>query len=81
MARNKIEDLRDHLFAAIERLSDEDISGDKLQEELKKAKAISELSSAIVDTARAEIEFLEAVGATGSDSQLFKGVTNQNLLG
>lgn len=55
MAKNKISDLRDHLFETIEGLKDGSIDIDK-------AKAISTVASTIIDSARVEVKFLEVVG-------------------
>lgn len=64
--KNKIEDLRNHLFAQLERLSDDEEMKNpiKLDKELKRAKAISEVSSVIVNSAKAETDFIKAIGAT-----------------
>lgn len=64
--KNKIEDLRNHLFAQLERLSDEDLSGEKLQEEIKRSKAIAEVSSQIVAAAQVELQFITEVTDTTS---------------
>lgn len=48
MAKNKLSDLNDHLFMALERLNDEEMQEEKLDIEIKKAKAISALSSQII---------------------------------
>jgi hypothetical protein len=74
MALNKMEDLRNHLFAALERLNDESLPSAQIADEIKKAKAISEISNSIVDTAKVEIEFLQATQQLNSGSQLFKSV-------
>ena len=46
--RNTLGDLNNHLFAQLERLSDEDIKGEALQEEITRAKAINEVASKII---------------------------------
>lgn len=57
--KNKIDDLRNHLFAQLERLGDESITGDALKEEIQRARAVSEVSAQVVDSARAENERLK----------------------
>jgi hypothetical protein len=52
MARNKLSDLNDHLFAQIEKLTDEDLTTEQLEKELKVADSIADLSSQIIGTHR-----------------------------
>ncbi|WP_447896009.1 hypothetical protein [Vreelandella sp. GE22] len=66
--KNKIDDLRNHLFAQLERLGDESLKGDALKEELQRAKAVGEISGQVIDTARAENERLKILKrAPGTD--------------
>lgn len=46
--QNKLSDLNNHLFAQLERLGDEELSGDRLIEELARAKSIANVSSQII---------------------------------
>ncbi|WP_107039937.1 hypothetical protein [Brumimicrobium mesophilum] len=76
MARNKLEDLRDHLFAQMERLNDESLTPEQIAQEGSRAKSIAMISSSIVDTAKIEVRYLELNKETEieSRSQLFKEV-------
>lgn len=62
MAKNKIEDLRDHLFETLEGLKDKEDPMD-----IDRAKAIADVSEKIINSAKVEVEFLKTTGAiTGS---------------
>lgn len=47
--RNTLGDLNNHLFAQIERLGEEDLKGDKLEEEINRAKAINSVATQIIN--------------------------------
>ncbi|MCR4442173.1 MAG: hypothetical protein QHH10_08120 [Peptococcaceae bacterium] len=47
--KNTLSDLNNHLFAQLERLGDEELTGDKLVEEINRAKAITNIAQQIVN--------------------------------
>ena len=49
--KNTLGDLNNHLFAELERLSDEELKGDDLVEEMNRAKTITEVSTQIISNA------------------------------
>lgn len=57
--KNKMKDLRDHLFATLEDLRDDDKKFD-----IERAKAIVDVSQTIINTAKTEIDFIKATGST-----------------
>jgi len=57
MPKNKIEDLRNHLFETIEMLKDKEI-------DVNTAKAISETAQVIINSAKIEIEFMKQTDDT-----------------
>ena len=59
--RNKIDDLRNHLFATLEALQDE-----KKPMDLERAKAIALVAQTVINSAKVECEFLNIVGGKGS---------------
>lgn len=46
--QNTLGDLNNHLFAQLERLSDEDIKGEELVEEIERAKAVTSIANQII---------------------------------
>jgi hypothetical protein len=56
MPKDKIQDLRHHLFETIEMLKDKDI-------DIATAKAISEVAQVIINSAKVEVQFLKEMGS------------------
>jgi hypothetical protein len=59
--KNKIEDLRNHLFATLEALQDKDNPM-----ELERARAIAKVAQVVVDSARVECDAMKITGARDS---------------
>ena len=69
MAKNKLVDLNDHLFAELERLGDEDLKGDELKEELDRAKALSDVSEKIINNASLMLKAIHEQNEYGTVSR------------
>lgn len=65
--KNKLSDLNDHLFAQMERLSDESLTGDNLRSEIDRAKAVSSVATQIIGNARLVADVYEKFGANSGD--------------
>ncbi len=59
--KNKIEDLRNHLFATIEQLRDEENPMD-----VERARTIASVAQVIVNSAKVENEFIDLTGSKGT---------------
>lgn len=48
MTMNKLSDLNNHLFAQLERLGDEGLTGDNLTQEIERARAVSSVATQVI---------------------------------
>lgn len=56
MSKNKLGNLNDHLFAALERLGDEALTPDQIESEAKRASAIVAVADQITENARTRLQ-------------------------
>ena len=56
MTKNKLLDLNNHLFEALERINDDSLEGEKLQEEMARAKTITQIGNTIINNASLALE-------------------------
>jgi hypothetical protein len=68
MARNKMEDLRNHLFEVIELLKDGDI-------DIERARAIADVAAQINNSAKTEVQYLTLLERAG-----YEPITQNSLL-
>lgn len=59
--KNKMTDLRNHLFATLEALQDPDKPMD-----IDRARAVADVGRVLVETAKVEVAFLNAAGGKGT---------------
>ena len=73
---NKLSDLNNHLFAEIERLSDEELNEDELKSEIDRARAITAVSKQIIENGalalRAE-KFKQEMGLDSLNAPMLEG--------
>lgn len=77
--KNKISDLRDHMFAALERLGDDNLSGDELKAEIERSRAISDVGKVIVESAKTEVLYAKLTGQRGEAPTKFLELDEDGL--
>ncbi|MCS6175315.1 hypothetical protein ACRN9J_07155 [Shewanella baltica] len=68
--KNKLIDLNNHLFAQLERLSDESLKGEALQDEIHRSKSVTQISTQIVANARLALDAQIAANDMGVGRKL-----------
>ena len=68
MAKNKLSDLNDHLFAALERLNDEELTSEQIESEAKRADAIMGISDKIISNAKITLDAMKLISIGNLDS-------------
>lgn len=66
MTKNKISDLNDHLFAQLERLSEEDLGAEKIESEVKRTEAIVSVADQISRNADLQLKAAKLYAEHGS---------------
>lgn len=56
MMKNKLGDLNNHLFAQLERLSDEDLTPEQIATEVQRTEAIVKVADQITDNANLQLQ-------------------------
>lgn len=57
--KNKLEDLNNHLFLALERVNDEEITGEELEVNIKRAESITKIGNLIIQNANTALKATE----------------------
>lgn len=65
--KNKLGDLDNHLFAALERLGDEDLSIEDIEREAKRADAIVDVADKIIENNRTKLQAAKLWGEYGAE--------------
>lgn len=73
--KNKLVDLNDHLFAQLERISDEDLTPEQIERECKRTDAVVELADQIIAGADLQFKAAKLVAEHGA-----KVATNLTLI-
>jgi hypothetical protein len=64
--KNKLSDLRDHLFAQLEAVRE--AKDEDLAKEVQRAQSVSDISRVLIDSAKVEIEYFKHIGGENSAS-------------
>lgn len=63
--KNKLSDLNNHLFAQLERLGDEGLTGEQIADEVKRAEAISDVADQIIRNADLQLKAANLLAVHG----------------
>ena len=73
--KNTLSDLNDHLFAQLQRLGDEEVKGEQLEEEINRSKAVMGIAKGIIENGALVLE-----GQKFVDNQLSADVKLPRML-
>jgi hypothetical protein len=68
--KNRLTDLNNHLFETIERLNDDDLSGNELEVEIRRAKVIASVGTVIVNNGNLVLKAQKHIDEYGNKDQL-----------
>lgn len=68
--KNKLSDLNNHLFEELERLNDDELKGDALQEERERAKAMANIAQTIINNGELALKAQKHFDEYGKTNQI-----------
>lgn len=68
--KNKLVDLNNHLFEELERLNDEDLKGDALQEERERAEIMARIAQAIINNGELALKAVKHYDEYGKKEEI-----------
>lgn len=76
--RNKITDLNNHLFAQLERLSEEDLTDEQLNKEIARSKAMTSVADSLIESAKVTVDAMKIMQRDGADvSKIGQGIFHE----
>lgn len=78
--KNKLSDLNNHLFEAMERLNNEDLTDEELEKEIKRSKAMEGIAKTIIESGNLALQarkHLEQCGVENAVELPLLGVTSK----
>ena len=78
MARNKLIDLNNHLFEQLERINDENLKGEELNEEINRTMAVTKIAGKIIENANLGLKEEKFKSEYGINTQLPEMLENNN---
>lgn len=65
--KNTLGDLNNHLFAQLEKINDDDLSGEALDVEIKRTEAMAKISEQIIKTGELQFKAMQHMDEYGYD--------------
>lgn len=72
MPKNKLSDLRDHLFATLESLTDKEAPMD-----IARAQAVCSVAEQLIESAKVEVKYIEVMGQEDIGSEFFPSLAEK----
>lgn len=67
--KNTLGDLNNHLFAQLEKLNDEDLTGEQLDSEIRRTEAMAKISEQIIKTGELQFKAMQHMDEYGYERQ------------
>lgn len=68
--KNKLEDLNNHLFEELERLNDESLKGEALQEERERAETMATIAQTIINNGELALKAVKHYDEYGKEKEM-----------